>query len=172
MAMTPRRIRALNASWCQRSPRADLGHAVDASFDCRAGAGPVGVDASVELMEVVTEGSSRRGGEGVWLGEADAVCASTAHTTARPRTPRLIASWIVPRLTDAGGLLVIPWTVLSPLRHGGDDRGHRSTGEDGDQRLPVDLAQLAHGSEEDGQHEREHSRSRRQPAHQAPLGER
>ena len=72
----------------------------------------------------------------------------------------------------AGGLLVIPWTVLSPLRHSGDDRGHRSTGEDGDQRLTVDLAQLAYGGEEDGEDEREHSRRGRQPAHQAPLGER
>ena len=67
---------------------------------------------------------------------------------------------------------MIPWTVFSPLRKSSDDRSHSSTGEDGDERLAVDLPQLAHGGEQHDEHEREHPRRGRQGAHQAAEGER
>lgn len=57
----------------------------------------------------------------------------------------------------AGGLLVIPWTVFSPLRGGresalagaqaGHDGGNRRAGEHRADRASVDLPQLAHGGE-------------------------
>ncbi|HET8752608.1 MAG TPA: MFS transporter [Gaiellaceae bacterium] len=72
----------------------------------------------------------------------------------------------------AGGLLVIPWTVFSPLRGRSDARGDRSGGEDGYERLGVDLAELAHGGEQDDEHEREHPGRRRERAHQLSPGAR
>ena len=72
----------------------------------------------------------------------------------------------------AGGLLVIPWTVFSPLRGRGDDRGDDGAREDDRERLPVDLPQLADGGEQDGEHEREHAGRRRERAHQLAPGER
>lgn len=80
----------------------------------------------------------------------------------------------------AGGLLVIPWTVFSPLRsrrasalapagaHGGDDGGNARGGEHGDERLPVDLAELPDGREQDGEDEREDGERGRERAHQVP----
>ena len=67
---------------------------------------------------------------------------------------------------------MIPWTVFSPLRKSSDDRGHGGTGEDGDERLAVDLPQLADGGEQHDEHEREHPRRGRERAHQAAEGER
>ena len=72
----------------------------------------------------------------------------------------------------AGGLLVIPWTVFSPLRRGSDDRRDRGAGEHDDERLPVDLAELPDGGEQDGEHEREHPGRRRERAHQLSPGAR
>jgi MFS family permease len=78
----------------------------------------------------------------------------------------------------AGGLLVIPWTVFSPLRsrrgstlapagaESGDDRGDGGRGEDGDERLPVDLPQLADRCEQDGEHDREDGERSGERAHQ------
>jgi MFS family permease len=71
-----------------------------------------------------------------------------------------------------GGLLVIPWTVFSPLRSGSDDSGHSGAGEHDDERLPVDLAELAHGGEQDGEYEDEHRSRRRERAHQLSPGAR
>src|SRR5581483_3983297 len=80
----------------------------------------------------------------------------------------------------AGGLLVIPWTVFSPLRsrrasalapagaHGGDDGGNARGGEHGDERLPVDLAELPDGREQDREDEREDGERGRERAHQVP----
>jgi MFS family permease len=70
----------------------------------------------------------------------------------------------------AGGLLVIPWTVLSPLRSNSNEGGDRSAGEYRDERLAVDLAQLADGGQEDGEHESEHPRRRPERAHQPSPG--
>lgn len=82
-----------------------------------------------------------------------------------------------------GGLLVIPWTVFSPLRRSrgsgpaavsadpGDDGRDGSRDEHGDERLPVDLPELPDGGEQDDEHERERRRRRREWAHQSP-GER
>jgi hypothetical protein len=72
----------------------------------------------------------------------------------------------------AGGLLVIPWTVFSPLRSRSDDGGHRGAGEDDGERLAVDLAELAHCGEQDGEHEDEHAGRRRERAHQLSPGAR
>jgi MFS family permease len=66
----------------------------------------------------------------------------------------------------AGGLLVIPWTVFSPLRGRGDDGGDERAGDHDDERLPVDLPELAHGGEQGGQHDREHRRPRPERVHQ------
>jgi MFS family permease len=70
----------------------------------------------------------------------------------------------------AGGLLVIPWTVFSPLRNSGRARGDRGGHEDGRERLGVDLAELADGGEQDREHEREHPGRRRERAHQLSPG--
>jgi predicted MFS family arabinose efflux permease len=72
----------------------------------------------------------------------------------------------------AGGLLVIPWTVFSPLRRGSDDRRDRGAGEHDDEGLPVDLAELPDGGEQDGEHEREHPGRRGERAHQLSPGAR
>ena len=72
----------------------------------------------------------------------------------------------------AGGLLVIPWTVFSPLRGSRDDGGDERAGEDGHERLPVDLAELAHGGKEDGEDEREHPGRRPERPHQLSPGSR
>jgi MFS family permease len=72
----------------------------------------------------------------------------------------------------AGGLLVVPWTVFSPLRgsgdHGGDCRSH----ENDDESLPVDLSELADGSEQEHEHERERPGRRRDRPHQLLPGSR
>jgi MFS family permease len=83
----------------------------------------------------------------------------------------------------AGGLLVIPWTVFSPVRggasalaamgaQGGDDGGDHGCREHDDERLTVDLPELPHGGEQDGKHDREHAGRRRERAHQVSFGER
>jgi hypothetical protein len=83
----------------------------------------------------------------------------------------------------AGGLLVVPWTVFSPLRRRGsapapagaepgDGGGDAGRGEHGDERLAVDLPELTHGREQHGEHERERPGRRRKRAHQLSLGER
>ncbi|HEY1563259.1 MAG TPA: MFS transporter [Gaiellaceae bacterium] len=72
----------------------------------------------------------------------------------------------------AGGLLVIPWTVFSPLRGTRDDRGDGGAREHDHERLAVDLAQLPDGGEQHGEHEREHAGCRRQCPHQLSPGER
>jgi len=75
-------------------------------------------------------------------------------------------------LCAAGGLLVIPWTVLSPLRDRRDDRGDGGADEHDDERLPVDLPQLADGCEEDGEHEQERAGCRPDRTHQPVPGSR
>jgi hypothetical protein len=88
-----------------------------------------------------------------------------------------------PWVCAAGGLLVIPWTVFSPLRggssalapaaaEGGDDGGNGRSGEHCDERLAVDLSQLADGGEQDREHEHERSDRHGDRAHQVSLGER
>ncbi|HEU5214047.1 MAG TPA: MFS transporter [Gaiellaceae bacterium] len=72
----------------------------------------------------------------------------------------------------AGGLLVIPWTIFSPLRRSGDDRRDGGTREHGGKGLAVDLPELADGGQEDGEHEREHPGRRREGAHQLVPGSR
>jgi predicted MFS family arabinose efflux permease len=82
----------------------------------------------------------------------------------------------------AGGLLVIPWTVFSPLRggrdsalagaEGGDDGRDGGRGEHHDERLAVDLPQLPDRGEEDGEHDREDPDAGRDRAHQLSAGER
>jgi MFS family permease len=72
----------------------------------------------------------------------------------------------------AGGLLVIPWTVFSPLRSSRDDSGDRGAGEHDHEGLPVDLAELAHGGEQGDEHDRERPGRRRERAHQPSPGER
>jgi MFS family permease len=47
----------------------------------------------------------------------------------------------------AGGLLVIPWTIFSPLRGGSDDRRDHGGRQHRDKGLAVDLPQLADGGE-------------------------
>ena len=69
----------------------------------------------------------------------------------------------------AGGLLVIPWTIFSPLRRSGDDRRDGGTREHGGEGLAVELAD---GGQEDGEHEREHPGRRREGAHQLVPGSR
>jgi MFS family permease len=83
----------------------------------------------------------------------------------------------------AGGLLVIPWTVFSPLRvrasalatveaQRSHDGGDRSRSEHDDERLQVDLSELPHGGEQDREHEDERAGRRREHAHQLSFGER
>jgi predicted MFS family arabinose efflux permease len=83
----------------------------------------------------------------------------------------------------AGGLLVIPWTVFSPLRgrgsalapgvsQPGDDRGNGRHHEHDGERLAVDLAQLSDGGEQGDEHDRERARARRKRPHQLSPGER
>jgi MFS family permease len=83
----------------------------------------------------------------------------------------------------AGGLLVIPWTVFSPLRgrtsplatvdaEGRDDGRDCRGSEHDDEGRPVDLPQLSDRGEQDGEHERERSGSRRDRPHQPSFGER
>jgi hypothetical protein len=72
----------------------------------------------------------------------------------------------------AGGLLVIPWTIFSPLRRGSDDRRDRGAHQHGGEGLAVDLPELADGGQEDGEHESEHPGRRREGAHQLLPGSR
>jgi MFS family permease len=72
----------------------------------------------------------------------------------------------------AGGLLVIPWTVFSPLRGTREERGDGGAREHDHERLAVDLAELADGGEQHGEHEREHAGRRRERPHQLSPGER
>lgn len=55
---------------------------------------------------------------------------------------------------------------------GGDNTGDERPCEHGNEGLVVDLAELAHGGEEDGEHESEHAGARRQCTHQLSAGAR
>jgi MFS family permease len=84
----------------------------------------------------------------------------------------------------AGGLLVIPWTIFSPLRgsrdsalspagaDAGHDGGDRRGREHDDQGRPVDLPQLADGREQDCEDEHEGAGGRRDRARQLLPGSR
>jgi hypothetical protein len=60
--------------------------------------------------------------------------------------------------------------VLSPLHSSSDESRDRGAGEYHDERLAVDLAQLADGGEQDGEHKSEHPGRRREGAHQPSPG--